>query len=135
MALNAKAKGMSGEQEFCEWLFVKGLVITMPKRNLEQVRSGGIDIVPDDCPFVFEVKRVEAITENLLDQWYRKATLDAMRYPDREPVVAYRKNRGDWNFLVSVDALLGVSGTYAILKSTTFVRYAQKRISNGDASD
>lgn len=132
MALNGRAKGLSGENEFCEWLFLKGLVATMPKRNLNQVRSGGIDVVPDMHPFVYEVKRVELVTEKILDGWFIKASLDAKRYRGRDPIVAYRRNRGDWTFLVGVEPVLGVPGSYVIAKSTTFVKYAQKRIASYD---
>lgn len=131
--MNIRAKGASGELEFCDWLFRKGLVMSMPQRNLEQVRSGGIDVIPKDHPFVYEVKRVENITDLTLDKWWFKASTDRARHnsntgEDREQVVAYRKNRGDWTFLISVENLLGVTGTYAIVKTNTFVKYAQRRI-------
>lgn len=128
MAINSRAKGVGGENEFCEWLFLKQLVLTVPKRNLEQVRSGGIDVAPELHPFVYEVKRVETMTDKTLDIWWSKATVDAKRYKDREPVVAFRKNRGDWTFLVSVERILGIKGSYAIIKGITFVSYARKRI-------
>lgn len=131
--MNARAKGSGGEREFCEWLFRKALVITEPTRNLEQVRSGGIDVIPKDHPFVYEVKRVEMITELTLDKWWAKAIIDCGKHnrahhEDREPIVAYRKNRGDWSFIIGVEKLLGVKGSYAIVKANTFIRYAQKRI-------
>lgn len=140
--MNIRAKGASGELEFCDWLFCKGLVTTMPKRNLEQVRSGGIDVIPADHPFVYEVKRVENITELTLDRWWYKASLDCSKHnklngDEREPIVAYRKNRSDWSFLLGVENLLGVSGTYAIVKANVFVKYANRRIAGykyGDPS-
>lgn len=127
MALNARSKGASGERELAQWLYTKGLVIKPPDRNLEQVRRGGIDLIPEDHPFAYEVKRVEKFTELTLDKWWGKACVDA-RKQNREPVVAYRPNRSDWTFLISVESLLGVPGSYAIVKSRVFVKYAQKRI-------
>lgn len=133
--ISGRAKGMAGEHEFCEWLYTKGLTLTMPRRNIEQVRSGGLDVAPEQHPFVYEVKRVENVTDKTLDGWWHKAMVDARRYPEREPVVAYRRNRSDWSFLVSVERLLGVKGGYAIIKAPTFIRYAQKRIASHYESD
>lgn len=125
--MKARAKGAAGEREFAEWLFRKGLVISPPLRNLEQVRKGGIDLIPDEHPFAYEVKRVESFTDTTLNKWWMKAMADAKK-EKREPVVAYRTNRSDWMFLISVERLLGLPGGYAIVKSLVFVRYAQKRI-------
>lgn len=133
MSINARAKGMSGELEFCDWLFRKGLVMSMPQRNLDQVRSGGIDITPKDHPFAYEVKRVENVTELVLDRWWHKATIDTAKHnkitsEERETIVAYRRNKSDWSFLLGVEKLLGVPGTYAIVKANVFIKYAQRRI-------
>lgn len=127
--MNARAKGANGEREFCDWLYRKGLVLVEPTRNLEQVRSGGIDVVPKNHPFAYEVKRVENITELTLDKWWLKANTDCRKLDEeREPIVAYRRNNTDWTFLLGVEKLLGVKGSYAIVKASTFIRYAQKRI-------
>tara|TARA_R110000751_G_scaffold154943_1_gene260024 strand:- start:5738 stop:6139 length:402 start_codon:yes stop_codon:yes gene_type:complete len=132
MTINVRSKGAGGEREFCEWLFARGLVQTTPDRNLEQVRAGGIDVIPVDHPFAYEVKRVEKITYfTTYDKWWMKARIDCQPL-GREPIVAHRKNRGDWVFLVSLENLLAVPGSYAILKSVAFVKYAQKRIAGYD---
>jgi len=131
--INSRAKGAIGEREFCEWLFKQGLTKGIAKRNLEQVRSGGIDVIPEDHPFAYEVKRVEKMTNNTYDKWWHKAVIDC-RPHNREPVVAFRRNDEYWRFLISVEKLLGVKGCYAIVKSMTFTKYAQKRLagySNG----
>ena len=130
MPINARAKGAAGEREFAQWLFRKKLVMAVPQRNLEQVRSGGIDVVPEDHPFAYEVKRVQNITHGTWDKWWLKACRDA-RAHGREPVVAFRTNRSPWMFLVSLEKTLGVQGAYAIVKELVFVRYAQKRIGTG----
>lgn len=125
--INARSKGASGEREFCNWLFTRGLVRRMPERNLEQVRSGGIDVIPEDHPFAYEVKRVEKYPAPY-DKWWYKANLDAKKH-NREAVVAHRRNNEDWSFLISLENLLGVKGSYAIVGSVAFIKYAQKRIS------
>jgi len=132
MPINARSKGAAGEREFCTWLYQKHLVESVPERNLEQVRSGGIDVIPENHPFAYEVKRVENVTYfSTYDKWWLKAVMDC-RAIGREPVVAHRKNRGNWTFLISLENLLGVPGSFAILKSVAFVKYAQKRIAGYD---
>lgn len=127
MPINSRSKGARGEMEFAEWLFKKGLVMKIPNRNLEQVRSGGIDIIPDEHPFAYEVKRVEKFTDTTLDKWWFKAVLDAKK-EGREPVVAFRTNKGNWSFLVSLEGLLGLPGSYARIKDQAFIKFASKRI-------
>lgn len=127
--MNVRGKGAAGERELANWLFLHGLTQSVPKRNLEQVRSGGIDLIPEDHPFAYEVKRVQNITVGTFDKWWIKACVDSAKI-NREPVLGYRTNRSDWMFMVSVDKLLGVPGSYAILKSVSFVKYAQKRIAS-----
>jgi hypothetical protein len=110
------------------WLFTNGLTQRVTPRNLEQRRFGGIDIIPEDHPFAYEVKRVENITGGTFDKWWLKAKRDAESI-GREPVVAYRTRRSDWFCIVGVEKILGVPGSYAILKGVTFIKFAQKRIS------
>jgi len=126
--VSARQKGASGERELAKWLFTHGLTRTLAERNLEQVRKGGIDLIPKDHPFAYEVKRVESITIGTFDKWWIKAMKDS-RPLRREAVVAYRTSRSDWMFMVSVEKALGVPGSYAIIKGVTYVKFAQKRIS------
>lgn len=125
--VNARSKGASGERELAMWLFTHGLTQKLTLRNLEQVRKGGIDLIPEDHPFAYEVKRVENITGGTFDKWWYKCMIDAKRL-NREPVVAYRTSRSDWMFMVSVEKALGVPGSFAIIKGVTFIKFAQKRI-------
>ncbi len=125
--VSPQAKGAQGEREFALWLFRHGLTQKLAKRNLEQRRVGGIDIIPEDHPFAYEIKRVQNITTGTFDKWWIKAQADARKL-NREPVVAYRTNRSDWFCIVSVEKLLGVPGSYAIIKGVTFIKFAQKRI-------
>lgn len=123
----SRAKGAIGERELAMWLFTKGLTRKLAERNLEQVRGGGIDLIPKDHPFAYEVKRVESITGGTFDKWWYKAMIDSKRVA-REPVVAYRTSHSDWMFMVGVEKILGLPGSYAIIKGVTFTKYAQKRI-------
>jgi hypothetical protein len=139
--VNARQKGASGERELADWLFRQQLVVRPPDRNLEQVRRGGIDLIPQDHPFLYEVKRVEGITFKTFDAWWAKANIDCTRhnrssYEEREAVVAFRRNSEPWSFLINVEKLLGVIGSYAIVKAPTFIKYAQRRIIGyGDTTD
>lgn len=131
--MNARQKGANGERELAEWLFTHRIVVRPPLRNIEQVRSGGIDLEPDDHPFLYEVKRVEGITLLTFDKWWHKASVDCFKYnknngDSREAVVAFRRNSEPWTFLIDVEKLLGVKGSYAIVKAPTFIKYAQRRI-------
>lgn len=131
--MNVRQKGANGELELADWLFRMQLVELPPKRNLEQVRSGGIDLIPNNHPFAYEVKRVEKIDFITFDKWWIKANIDNNKLDiAREAVVAFRRNKENWCFLVSLEKLLGLNGSYAIVKAPAFVKYAQKRIL-GDA--
>lgn len=133
--MNVRQKGANGERELADWLFRNQLVDRPPDRNIEQVRSGGIDLIPDDHPFAYEVKRVEKINFTTFDKWWLKAMSDcrthAMRSgDDRDPVVAFRQNNEHWTFIVGVENFIGVIGSYAIIKAPTFIKYARRRILN-----
>jgi Holliday junction resolvase-like predicted endonuclease len=123
----AQSKGAQGEREWAEWLYRQGLTQKLAQRNLEQRRKGGLDIIPKDHPFAYEVKRVQNITTGTFDKWWVKVQTDAKKI-GREPVVAYRTSRSDWFCMVGVEKLLGVPGSYAIIKGVTFIKFAQKRI-------
>ena len=113
MAINPRTKGASGEREACKWLFKHTALAELPERNLEQVRSGGSDILIP--PFCVEVKRVEAL--DLLGAWIqcRKAAVDV----NLEPIVMFRKNRKPWSFLISATHI-GCGIGYVLLDERTF---------------
>lgn len=96
--INSRAKGASGEREFCQWLFDNFDIDVKPKRNLVQTREGGADVIFAD--FAFEIKRCQKL--ELFNWWMQiqKATQhgDAL---DKEPIVAFRQNGKDWEFLIS----------------------------------
>ena len=93
--INARAKGASGEREFCKWLEKHFTLPEIAKRNLTQVREGGADIIVP--PFSFEVKRVEGL--DVAAAWVQCKSDAAVL--SLEPVLAHRKNRQPWSFAIS----------------------------------
>jgi len=91
--VNSKMKGKKGELEFCQWL----------RDNLGVEARRGVQYKGDkDAPDVvtsvegvhFEVKRTEKL--NLYDA-LKQATKDA---GENIPIVAHRRSREDWVFIV-----------------------------------
>lgn len=122
MPINSRSKGAAGEREFCKWLNDKLKLDFMPERNLDQVRNGGSDIL-GVYPFVFEVKRVENL--DLKGAWIQCKS-DA-NFLGGEPVVAFRKNRKPWRFLIS-SKHIGCTTGFMILEEKTFIEWALKII-------
>lgn len=90
-----RQKGKKGEAEFCEWLRETLCFESAPKNNLEQVRSGGGDVI-EIAPYCFEVKRQEKL--DLFQAWSQ--CVEAAKALNRIPIVAFRKNRQKWQFLI-----------------------------------
>lgn len=115
--INVRAKGASGERELCKWLESNFNMDIEAKRNLEQVRSGGADIIVP--PFCFEVKRVESL--DVLKAWIQCRT--AADHLGLEPVLAHRKNRQPWTFCISAKNI-GCGMGYITLDERTFKMWA-----------
>lgn len=114
MALNARNKGKAGESEFInrfQPFFPNEL-----KRNLEQVRSGGSDIA-GCAPFVIEIKRCEKLE---LTKWWGQ--VGRASGPGVVPVVAYRQNRGQWQFLLPTWMLGLKTNSYVIVKEEDWLQ-------------
>lgn len=94
--INSRAKGASAEREFIKELGeYLGDVLTEPmKRNLEQTRKGGHDIVGLDG-FAIEVKRYKRIKEGDIVKFWAQAVDQAKRV-NAEPVLAYREDFCSW---------------------------------------
>lgn len=119
--MNGKRKGSAGEREFCDWLFSRWELEIKPERNLAQTRDGGLDILLP--PFGFEIKRCERIQ---LAQWWSQCTSAASEV-DLMPVVAFRQNRKDWEFLISAKHI-GLDYGWLHMNSRTFLRWSKKMI-------
>jgi len=98
MKINGRAKGGGGEREFCKWLQENLELSFLPTRNLEQTRDGGADIC-DMPPFMFEVKRCEGLS--LRDWWLQVSLATTSYHEKRIRVVAFRRNKQKWAFLIS----------------------------------
>lgn len=121
--INVRTKGASGEREFCKWLY-ENFNIPMPMRNLEQVRSGGTDIM-DVEPFYFEVKRCETLS---LESWWSQVKRAARKNPDEViPVVAFRQNRKQWEFLIAAKNI-GIKRGFIRIDKTVFIKWAKDKI-------
>jgi Holliday junction resolvase len=95
----AKNKGGAGEREIATLLNDRlGLDI---KRNLEQCRSGGYDLVGLDG-IALEVKRCKALS---MKSWWDQAVAQAETL-GLVPVLVYRLDRKQWQFVLPYSALL-----------------------------
>jgi hypothetical protein len=101
--VNAKAKGTKGETEL-KGLFLQELGFHLV-RNPDQSRKGGYDcsIRRDDdldspitIPFAIEFKRNETLSTQAM--W--KQALSQVTKTCYIPVVAYRRNRCPWEFIL-----------------------------------
>lgn len=117
--MGAKQKGASGEREAARWLFENLALDELPKRNLEQVRSGGTDL--HVYPFYVEVKRQERLSK--LDWWLQVSVAAKKSGESPTPVVMYRQNRQPWRFLISARHV-GVDRGYIELEENTFKKWA-----------
>lgn len=94
--INSRAKGAAAEREFCKELAEHlGDALAEPlKRNLEQTRKGGHDIVGLDG-FAIEIKRYRRIKEGDIVKFWAQAVDQAKRVGS-EPVLAYREDFCSW---------------------------------------
>lgn len=96
----AKNKGANGERELAGILdsWARSIDVKLElKRNLEQTRGGGHDLVGlEEYGLAVEVKRVE---QNAINSWWSQAVRQAVKV-NSIPVLAHRKNRQPWRFRV-----------------------------------
>lgn len=95
--VNGNIKGKAGEREFASVLRGFGFEA---RRGQQYSGIGGEDVVSSVEGVHFEVKRVERL--NVMEA-YAQATRDA---GDKWPVVAHRRNRGDWMVTLSATHFL-----------------------------
>ncbi len=124
--VHARNKGKDGEREFIQ-LFGQ-LWPSSLKRNLDQVRDGGSDIVGCD-PFVIEVKRVEKLDLN--SWWFQVKVAASATESTVIPCVAYRQSRQPWRFLLPANLIVDSEG-YMIVDMECFIKFVSKVLeSNG----
>lgn len=122
--VNPKQKGKRGEDEACEWLSIH---LYDRKRTL--TRNHNQTFVRCDIfspPFIVEVKRQEVLG---LDQWWiqiHKVHVEMKKHDKLYiPVVMFRQNRKDWEFLISA-GMIGCTGGYIRLGEMRFVEWAKR---------
>ena len=111
MPVNSKKKGAHGERELAAILH-KELGVEL-KRNLEQARGGGYDLVANGYhpsalalrKFALEVKRREKTTPALLASWWTQ-TVKQARESEKIPALAYRSNREPWRIMIPLDIII-----------------------------
>lgn len=116
--VNSRTKGAAGEREAGKWLQAKFRLANAPERNLEQVRSGGHDLVGFP-PFAFEVKRTEGVSKRAW--WLQAHTSRTKKY--NIAVVMYRKSRQPWRFLISA-RYVGCKNGFIQLEEREFIGWA-----------
>lgn len=121
--INGRAKGAGGEREAAIWLQEKFNLAELPQRNLEQVRSGGFDLIGFE-PFAFEIKRSEAVDKRAWWNQVKKCT-DSRHIP----VVMYRKNRQPWRFLIDAE-VLGIHYGFVQLEAREFILWGKTLLKN-----
>ncbi len=105
MPVNGRAKGAAAEREFISLMrdLCGELITDEVKRNLEQVRNGGHDIVGMG-DWAVEVKRYKTAGEADIKDWWSQAESQA-KAVSKIPVLAYRLDRRDWRIRVPLSYL------------------------------
>lgn len=117
--MNARNKGASGEREAAKWLQEKFDLETTPLRNLEQVRSGGYDLIGFE-PFAMEIKRCEKLQ---LSNWWLQVVNSTPK--NMVPIVMFRQNRKPWEFLLSAK-LIGLDAGFLRIGEREFIQYIKR---------
>lgn len=100
MAAKSRRKGANGEREVVRilrqlWEECGGNPDYAPfKRNLDQWREGGYDIL-GLRGYAVEVKRVSRATAGLIRMWWDQARRQAAMV-GLKPLLCYREDRGKW---------------------------------------
>jgi hypothetical protein len=132
MTINARAKGIGGEQEVCKWLneLTESVLLTLGKdcgqnphftRNQNQSAIGGDDIC-NGFGLCIEVKRQQVLQKGL---WWAQCLRSAERFGGF-PVVLYRQNGNrKWNAMLRLEAVIGDKRypVQAEIDHTTFERF------------
>lgn len=103
--INSRAKGAAGEREFIKELaqYLGDELVAPLKRNLEQTRVGGHDIVGLDG-WALEIKRYRVIKEGDLARFWQQAVEQAERI-GANPVLAYREDFKSWRVVLHLSVL------------------------------
>jgi hypothetical protein len=108
--INSREKGAAAEREFARLIF-DHLGVEL-RRNLEQSRSGGYDLLPvGEGPvslaldaYALEIKRYREFTPAMLAGFWSQAEAQARRAA-RLPALAFRADRQEWRILLPLHTL------------------------------
>lgn len=131
--INSRNKGNCGERELADWLHCAFSLEIKPERNLNQFQKGGADLIVQ--PFAFECKRVEKLD---LFSWWNQIN-EAVKKENTpayglEPVVAFRQNNQNWEFLISGKHILIESG-FVRLSTAAFKKWVPSYIERNYFAD
>lgn len=126
--INSRTKGNNAEREVSKLLYDElGIKLI---RNLDQSRSGGHDLTPEQSGglmdvYAIEVKRYAKITTAMLKGFWNQA-VDQAKRANKVPVLIYRQDRGGWLTVVplhQINPALSESNSFdsvAILNLSAF---------------
>lgn len=105
--INSRAKGAAGEREFIKELgeYLGDELVAPLKRNLEQTRVGGHDILGLDG-WALEIKRYRVIKEGDIARFWEQAVEQAERI-GANPVLAYREDFKSWRVRIHLSVAIG----------------------------
>ena len=94
--INSRAKGAQAERELCHMLgeLLGDTLVEPLKRNLEQTRNGGHDILGLEG-WALEIKRYKRVKEADIKDFWGQAVEQAKRV-GAQPVLAYREDFQSW---------------------------------------
>jgi hypothetical protein len=124
MGINVNVKGAQFEREVCKWLD-ENLDIKVD-RLLGQARDCGADIETEH--FLIEAKRREVLS---LHQWWTQVAQARREHPNSDiiPVVCYKQNHKQMQWLIPADLLPNVNRGFMIVDSVVFRKFAMGVIS------
>lgn len=103
--INSRAKGAQAEREFCKGLteYLGDVLVEPLKRNLEQTRNGGHDILGLEG-FALEIKRYKRIKDGDIKKFWDQACEQATRI-GATPTLAFREDMQSWRIRIPMGVL------------------------------
>jgi hypothetical protein len=123
-SINGRVKGAEYERQFCKWL--NNNLGIKAKRNLDQVRDSGSDVITEW--FMFECKREEVI--RLDDYWYQVMISSKKHESKMIPVVVFKQSHRKQEFLIPASLIPGIEFSFIRLSEKVFVKFSDKVIND-----
>lgn len=110
--INSKQKGKRGELELCQWLRENwGALARRSQQYKGTADSADVDF--PEMPLHFECKRTESLSV------YKALDQAAADCGDKLPVVAHRRSRRDWVFILNASDVLRLADVITKWKDRT----------------